>query len=133
VPRFALRSAATNLLVLLVCISTACTTLRPVAVDANGDQIRNEIRVGDTIRVVTKSSAVQTFRVTTVGATSVIGDSDQPGTPIEIPYQNIKELEVRQGSGPKTTWLVVGAVLLTLGNLVGSVPGWGQHTVGFHR
>jgi len=133
VPRFVSRIAATNLVILLACISTACTTLQPVAVDSNGDQIRNEIRVGDTIRVVTKNGAVQTFRVTTVGASSVIGNSDQPATPKEIPYQDIKELEVRHGSGAKTTSLVVGAVFLGLGILVGSASGWGQHTVGFNR
>ena len=123
----------TIFLVVLICLSPACTTMRPIAVDGNGDQIRNEIRVGDTIRVVTKNNAIQTIRVTTVGASSVIGSADSPATPIEIPYQDIKDIEVRQGSGAKTTWLMVGAVVLGLAIWVGSASGWGQHTVGFNR
>ncbi len=123
----------THFLIVLICLSTSCTTMHPIAVDANGDQIRNEISVGDTIRVVTKNNTVQTIQVTTVGASSVIGSAAQPATLIEIPYQDIKELEVRHGSTAKTIWLVVGAVVLGLGIWVGSASGWGQHTVGFHR
>ena len=93
--------------VVLASLSTACTTLRPIAVDVNGDSIRREVKPGDTVRVVTKGGAAHGFQVTVVGATSLSGNevrtwkrgSDPVGPRIDVTYSDIAELDVKRTAG----------------------------------
>jgi hypothetical protein len=66
--------AATTLLAILVCLSTACTAIRPITADASGEQVRLELKSGDTVQVLTKSGASHSFQVT-IGATSLVGNA----------------------------------------------------------
>jgi hypothetical protein len=129
------KKTLTTCLVVLVCLSSACTTMRPIAADATGESIRREIKPGDTTRVITKSGPVHIFQVTVVGATSLSGNAvrtwegvpDAVGSRIDVPYSDIAELDVKRTSGLKTTGLVVAAVLA----VVVIASGGGSHDVGY--
>lgn len=128
----------TTCLMVLLCLSGACTTMRPLPAAATGDSIRREIKSGDTIRVVSKGGAVHVFQVTVVGDTSLggtavrtwSGGADPIGSRIEVPYSDIAELDVKRSSGLKTVGLVAAAVLV----VVAIASGGGSHDVGYgHR
>lgn len=102
----------------LICLSTACTTLSPVAADPTGARIRTEIKAGDTVRVHATDGASHTFQVSAVGESSLVGNAvgtwkgtDAVGSRIELPYRDIQQLEVQHVSAVKTTALV-GVVAL---------------------
>lgn len=120
----ATRRIATPALALLICLSTACTTMRPITADVSGEKVRQELKPGDTVHVLTKDGASRSFAVTEVGATSLVGktvrmlgvgSSDTWGAPVEIPYADIAQIEVRRTEGLKTTILV--AVLVIAGDV----------------
>jgi hypothetical protein len=121
----------TTCLVVLVCASTACTTMRPMATDATGESIRREIKAGDTVRVATKGGSVHNFQVTGVGATSLGGDAvntwqgspDPVGSRVDVLYSDIAELDVKRTSGLKTAGLVAVVVLA----VVAIASGGGSH------
>jgi hypothetical protein len=102
------RHFASNTLILLLSLCTACTTMRPVMVDAAGSQIRAQVHAGDTVRVLTQDSRSETIQVTALGDTALVGIA--AGANVEVPYQAIQRLEVRQVSSAQTTWLIIGAV-----------------------
>ena len=130
-----LKKALTAGLIVLVGLSTACTTMRPVAADTTGDSIRREVKPGDTVRVVTKAGATHTFKVTTVGAASLAGSAvstwergaDAVGSQIDVPYSDVAEVDVKRASGLKTAGLVAAAVLA----VVAVASGGGSHEVGY--
>jgi len=125
------KKTLTTCLVVLVCLSTACTTMRPMATDATGDSIRREIKPGDTVRVVTKGGSVHSFQITGVGATSLGGNAvntwqgspDPVGSRIDVPYSDIGELDVKRTSGLKTAGLVAAVVLV----VIAFASGGGRH------
>ncbi len=129
------KKTLTTCLIVLVCLSSACTTMRPIAADAGGDSIRREIKPGDTVRVVTKGGPVHSFQVTVLAATSLGGNAvrtwesspDPVGARIDVPYSDIAELDVKRASGLKTAGLVAAAVLVVV--LIAS--GGGSHDVGY--
>ena len=126
---------ATTCLMVLLCLSSACTTMRPLPGGVTGDSIGREIKSGDTVRVVTKGGPVHVFQVTEVGATSLSGNavrtwsggSDPAGSRIDVPYSDIAELDVKRSSGLKTVGLVAAAVLV----VVAIASGGGSHDVGY--
>jgi hypothetical protein len=108
---------ASNTLIVLLSLCTACTTLRPVPVDAVGGQIRSQVHAGDTVQVVTSDGRNETIQVTALGDTALTGTAG--GARIEVPYQAIQRLEVRRVDGVKTTGLILGVVaLIALGAAV---------------
>lgn len=114
------RSIAAPLLAVLVCLSTGCTTMRPIVADTSGDKVREALKPGDTVHVLTKSGASRSFEITEVGATSLVGttvkmlgvgSSDKWGLPIEMPYADIAQIEVRRVQGLKTAfWVALGVI-----------------------
>jgi hypothetical protein len=130
-----IKKTLTTCLVILACLLTACTTMRPIAADANEDSIRREIKPGDTVRVVTKDGPVHSFQITVVGATSLGGNAvktwqggpDPVGSRIDVPYSDIAELDVKRTNGLKTTGLAALAVLV----VVAIASGGGSHGVGY--
>lgn len=46
-----LKEVSTAFICIVFCLSSACTTMRPVTVDSTGDGIRAEVKSGDTVRV----------------------------------------------------------------------------------
>jgi hypothetical protein len=129
------KKTLTICLVVLVCLSTACTTMRPMAADATGDSIRREIKAGDTVRVVTKGGLVHSFQITVVGATSLGGDAvhmwkggvDPVGSRIDVLYSEITELDVKQTNGVKTAGLIAAALVV----VVAIASGGGDHSLGY--
>ena len=133
-------SASRRFAILITCaltsLSTACTTLRPVPADPA--RIRAEIRVGDVVRAVTADGTKRSLRVTAVGESSLVGNAvkvanggaDAAGSRIELPYQDIRELETRRVSSGKTTVLIV---VLVLAAAVAIASGGGSHTPGYGR
>ncbi|HYM43202.1 MAG TPA: hypothetical protein VET46_10605 [Steroidobacteraceae bacterium] len=90
--------------------------MRPIAAGTSGEKIRDALKPADTVHVLTKSGASRSFEVTEVGATSLsgktvkmfgVGSSDGWGTPIEIPYTDVAQIEVRRVEGLKTAILTV--------------------------
>jgi hypothetical protein len=128
-------------LVVLVCLSTACTTMRPIAPDGTGDAIRREIKPGDTVWVVTNAGPAHSFQVTVVGATSLGGNAvntwkawkgaapDPVGSRIDVRYSDIAELDVKRTSALKNAALVAAAVLVW----VAIASNGGRHSPGFNR
>jgi anti-sigma-K factor RskA len=99
----ATRQFATSAACILVCFSTACSTLSPVAVDAAGERIRTEIKVGDTVRVLTAAGTTHSF--------------------------HIRQIELQQVSGWKTAAIVAAAAVAAA---VAIESGGGSHTVGYN-
>jgi hypothetical protein len=138
VRKSATTSVATVMVSVLACLSTACTTMHPVAIEAAGEQVRREVKVGDTVRVLTKAGASHSFQVTAVGESSLSGNaarlsgagSDAVRARIEVRYPDIAQIEVQRASGLKTVGMIAGVVLVTL---VGTTTGWGSHSPGFKR
>jgi hypothetical protein len=132
------KSIATTFLVVLICLSTACTTMRPITADASGEQVRLELNTGDTVHVLTKSGASHSFQVTAIGATSLVGNavkmsgggSDAVGARIDIPYADIAQIDVRRVNGLKTTGVIVTVLLAAT---VAIATGGGSHTPGYSR
>jgi hypothetical protein len=58
--------------------------------------------------VLTQDSRSETIQVTALGDTALVGTA--AGARVEVPYQAIQRLEVRQVSSAKTTWLIIGVV-----------------------
>ncbi len=112
------KKTLTTCLVVLACLSTACTTMHPIATDATGDSIRREIKPGDTVRVVTTGGSTHIFKITVVGATSRGGNGvstwaaspDPRGSRIDVPYSQIAELDVNRTSGLKCQTGVLAAL-----------------------
>jgi hypothetical protein len=138
VPKSTTKNLARTMVSILVCLSTACTTMRPVVMDASGEQVRREVAVGDTVRVLTKAGASHSFQVTAVGDSSLAGNtvklsgggSDAVGTQIDVRYLDIAQLEVQRMSGLKTTSVIAAVVL---GAWLGIATGGGSHSPGFNR
>jgi len=86
--------------------------MQPVTVGAMGSQIRPQVQTGDTVQVHTQDSRSETLQVATVGDTALVGMAN--GARVEVPYQAIQRLEVRQVSGAKTTGLIIGVVAAIL-------------------
>lgn len=134
----AFKQLATTVVTVLVCLSTACTTLRPVAADATGDQIRAEIKAGDTVRVLAADGTSHTLEVSAVGEFSLVGtavgtwkhSTDVVGSRIELPYRDIHQIEVQHVSGLKTTAIIV---LAALAAAIAIATGGGSHTPGYNR
>jgi|HubBroStandDraft_2_1064218.scaffolds.fasta_scaffold1071823_1 hypothetical protein len=120
---------------LAVCLSTACTTMRPVAIDSGGQQFQPAIHAGDKVRVLTKSGATHDFQVTSIGATSLSGTSiatwragsDPVGSSIELPYVDIVRFDVRRVSGLKTAGIIAAAIAVA----IGIASGGGSHQAGY--
>jgi len=129
------RRTLTAGLIVLVGLSTACTTMRPVTADVTGDSVRREVKPGDTVRVVTKGGLTHSLQVTAVGATSLSGTAvstwergtDTVGSQIDVPYSDMAGLDVKRSSGLKTAGLVAAAVLV----VVAVASGGGSHQVGY--
>ena len=120
--RTSAKSIGTTFLVVLVCLSTACTTMRPVAADESGEQIRQALKPGDTVHVLTKAGVNRSFEVTAVGETSLVGktvrmigvgSSDTWGAPIEMPYTDIAQIDVRRVQVLKTI-AAIAVVVVTV-------------------
>jgi hypothetical protein len=134
----AIRPFAITAACILICLSTACTTLSPVATDATGERIRSEVKAGDTVRVLTADGTTHSFQVTAVGLSSLAGNAaktprggtDVPGSQIELPYRDIRQIDVRRVSIFKTAAIVAAVALLAA---IAIASGGGSHTPGFTR
>ena len=127
------RSFGTSFLAILVCLSTACTAMRSITADPAGEQIRRELKAGDSVHVLTRSGASHSFEINAIGATSLAGravrmtgvaSAEAPGTQIEIPFADIAQIDVRRVEGLKTTGVIAAAVL---GALLGIAVGQASH------
>ena len=136
--RTAMKQFATAAASVLICVSAACTTLSPVAADITGARIGAEIKVGDTVRVLTADGTTHNLQVSAVGESSLVGSAvgtwkrgaDAAGSRIEVPYRDIQRIEVQHVSGLKTAAIVAVVALVAA---VAIASGGGSHTPGFSR
>ena len=134
-----IKAVSTAFVGIVFCLSSACTTTRPVTADPTGDRIRAEIKSGDTVRVRMIDGAVHSLKVTKLGDTSLSGDivntwsrntADVPGAQLDLRYQDIQQIAIRHANVFATVAIVVVVVLATA---VGIATGGGRHTPGFNR
>jgi hypothetical protein len=134
-----IKTISTALICVLVCLSSACTTMRPITVDSTGDRIRAEVKSGDTVRVRMTDGTVHNLKVTKLGDASVSGDvvstwsrnaADVPGAQLDLRYQDIQQISIRHVNALATVAIVVVVVLVTA---VGIATGGGHHSPGFSR
>jgi hypothetical protein len=125
-----LRQIMVASVIVVVSMATACAGMRSSAPSTTEQKTRLEVRVGATVRVLTRYRERHSFKVTGLTTTSLVGeavklsseDSENPGEPIEVPYTDLALVEVRHGSALTT----VGAgtlVLLVSGMVVLAVVG----------
>jgi len=125
-----LRQTAVASVIAVVSLTMACTGMRSSAPTTTEQQTRLEVRVGDTVRILTKYRERHSFKVTDLTATSLVGtavtlsrdDSDKSGTPIEVPYADLALVEVKHVSAVKTAGAAV-LVLFVAGMAVLAVEG----------
>ena len=91
------------LLLSLVMFLTGCTSLRTTPLPGAPGQSQ-AIRLGDDVRVQTKTGQTSSFKVTAVEPDALAG------TGVRIKYDDMAGLQVRQLDALKTTLLVVGLV-----------------------
>ncbi len=94
--------------VLLALSVAGCVhTMEPVS---EGTQIRVQLSIGDTVRVLTKDSERLTFRVAAFEPDVLVGED--AGDSIRVPYEDIVFLERREFSRDETAMLaaVVGII-----------------------
>jgi hypothetical protein len=92
------------------------------------ERIRTEVHSGDTARVLTADGATHRVTVSVLGETSLTGNA--AGTPIELPYRDIRQIDVEHVSTLKTTALVAGVAVI---GWVAIATGGGSHSPGFNR
>lgn len=98
------RFAALCLLSVLLGLSACSTSMRQIPFDAEGT-VAASVAVGDTVRVLTKDGDRQTFKVTDITMTTLIGED------IEIAFSDIEVLEKRYaGATGKTTTTALLAI-----------------------
>lgn len=129
------RTITVVMMCILMCLSTACTSMRPITPDATGEQVRLTIRAGDTVHVVSKNGPSHSFRVTTVGTSSLTGNvvktweasADVAGSQVEVPYADIAQIEVKRVSGLKTAGIIAAIVAVA----IAIASGGGSHQAGY--
>ena len=135
----AIKQFSTALISVLVCLSSACTTMRPVTVDSTGDQIRITVKSGNTVRVRMMDGTVHSLKITKLGDSSLSGDivntwqrsrMDIPGTQLELPYRDIQQISIRHVNVLATVAILSAVAIATA---VGVSTGGGQHSPGFNR
>ncbi len=96
--------------VLLALSVAGCVhTMEPVS---EGTQIRVQLSIGDTVRVLTKDSERRTFRVAAFEPDVLVGEDG--GDSIRVPYEDIVFLERREVSRGGTAMLAAGVVTSVL-------------------
>jgi hypothetical protein len=134
----AVREISTALICVFLCLSSACTTTRPVSADSNGDRIRAEVKSGDTVRVLMMDGTIHSLKVTKVGDSSLVGDAvatwksgaDAVGTHLDLRYQDIQRIGIRHFNVLATVAIVAVVVIATV---VGITTGGGRHSPGYNR
>ncbi len=79
---------------------------------SEGDEIRVELSVGDTVRVLTKDSERRTFRVAAFEPDVLVGEDG--GDSIRVPYEDIVFLERREVNRDATAMLAAGVVIIAV-------------------
>ena len=98
------------ILVLLALSVAGCVhTMEPVS---EGTQIRVQLSIGDTVRVLTKDSERRTFRVAAFEPDVLVGED--AGDSIRVPYEDIVFLERREVSREATAMLAAGVVIIAV-------------------
>lgn len=100
---------AASIVLLAVCITLAagCMTMRPASEISETGEIRVEVAVGDTVRVLTKYGERPTFAVTEINADALVGAGRR------IPYADMVFVEKLAVSGINTAGAVTLSILGT--------------------
>lgn len=111
--------------VLLALSVAGCVhTMVPVS---EGPEIRVQLSIGDTVRVLTKDSERRTFRVAAFEPDVLVGEDG--GDSIRVPYEDIVFLERREVSRGGTAIVAAGVVTSVLlvitfeGGVLAAPPG----------
>jgi hypothetical protein len=133
-----IKEISTALICIFFCLSSACTTMRPVSLDSSGERIRAQVKSGDTVRVLMVDGTIHSLKVTHVGDSSIAGDAvsswkasaDAVGTHLDLSYKDIQKISIRHFNVLATVAIVAVVVIAAA---VGISTGGGQHSPGFNR
>ena len=131
----ATRHLATAIAAVLLGFPAACTTMTPLAPDANGEHIRAAVKAGDTVRVLVADGTTHLLKVSALSESSLTGSASQGGTDvagsrIDLPWREIRQIEVQRVSGSRTAGLTA---LLVVVAAVAIASAGGSHTPGYTR
>jgi hypothetical protein len=96
------------LFILCISLTTGCTTLKPLGVYAEPQAILTQIKPGDKVRLTTRDGNVREFKLKESTAQQLVGEDEV------VNLSDIKDIERREFSAWKTTFLVVGTVILVI-------------------
>ncbi len=112
--------------VLAICLA-GCTTMRPMAVPISAQSVGAGVKVGQLVRILTRSDRVLDLKVTALEPEALFGRAEQgDGKLYKVPYGAIQSLEAREFSGPKTTGAIGAGVMLTYGLVLAAAHAVGK-------
>jgi hypothetical protein len=104
---------------MLVALMAGCTTFRPLPPRGSSQELAMQLKVGDDIRVTTRSGERLDFEVTEVGQSSVSGTRN--GNTIQVSYDQIAAVDVHEFDGLKTLGLTALSITAAFGVLLAAV------------
>lgn len=112
--------------VLSLCLMlSGCTTTRTIAPTSSTSGVAPAVAAGDTVVLTLKSGEVRRMKVESVDATTLTGrnlDSARKGSSTQLALTDVRSMQVRKLSVPRTGGMVVAAAaavaVLTAGILV---------------
>jgi len=103
------RKLATLVVSFLMTFSNiACTTMKPIGLITEPNQIATQIKAGDEIQYRTDSGKIEKLKVTSVNGEMIQGT--RQGQDIKVMIIDIKNIEKREFNPGKTTGLVLGII-----------------------
>jgi hypothetical protein len=106
---------------IVVTALTGCTTLRPLHDPGEPESLRTQLKRGDRVEVVTHEGQRVRFEVTEIGESALIGTA-AGSKAVEIPQDQIAQVEVRRQSGLKNSLLAAGALGILLLVAIAAAP-----------
>ena len=106
------RKVIVLIVILSICFSNfACMTMKPIPLTEPGN-VRNEIKLGDTIQYQTTFGKTEKLKITSVGDGILKGTSN--GQVREVMIADMQSIERKEVSAVTTTLVALGTILLPI-------------------
>ncbi len=103
------------LCVLVMLLSSSCTTMRPVSYQSGS--VPTELKVGDQVRIETRENGWQSFKLTGIDNNGLLSEHGH------WPYSDILQIEVQRVDGMRTA--LIALPVLVLAAVAGGGGGYG--------